>query len=189
MRRWFNHFITPIHRRTSGSSRLSKQGSDDSEITFFVRPLHMKFQFLHPYTLKICLKMHVGVLKYLTFRYINTCFNTSLRFYTLIFQQGAHTPPLKTAYVIYPYGLCIVCIYRFIFMFSLLLIMSKESSKLPYKKGDYQAIMCGTGKFYGLQVRAYTASSYMYIHSKYPNFKKIQYISKSISISSILIRM
>ena len=40
------------------------------------------------------------------------------------------------------------------------------------KKGDYQAIICGTGKFYGLQVRAYTASSYMYIHSKYPNFKK-----------------
>ena len=135
MPRWFNHFIPRIHLRTSGGSILSKQGADDSEITFFVTPLHIKFQFLHPYTLKIlCLKMHVGVLKYLTFSYINTCFNTSLRFYTLIFQQGAHTPPLKTAYAIYPYRLCIVCIYRFIFMFSLLLIMSEESSKLPCKK-------------------------------------------------------
>ena len=115
MPRWFNHFIPRIHLRTSGGSILSKQGADDSEITFFVRPLHIKFQFLHPYTLKICLKMHVGVLKYLTFSYINTCFNTSLTH--LFFNRGPIPHPLK---LLMPSTLIDFALFVFIDLFSCL---------------------------------------------------------------------
>ena len=37
----------------SGDSRLSIQGGHDSKITFIVKPLHFKLDFLHLHTLKI----------------------------------------------------------------------------------------------------------------------------------------
>ena len=49
----------------SGDSRLSIQGGHYSKITFIVRPLHITLHFLHLYTLKIGLKLHVCVLKLL----------------------------------------------------------------------------------------------------------------------------
>ena len=41
------------------------RGGHDSKITFIVRPLYYKLDFLHFHTLKISLKIHVGVLKIL----------------------------------------------------------------------------------------------------------------------------
>ena len=41
------------------------RGGHASKVTFIVRPLSIKLHFLHLYMLKICLKMHVKVLKLL----------------------------------------------------------------------------------------------------------------------------
>ena len=56
----FSNSQTPV---ISGDSRLSTQGGHDSKITFIVRPLYNKLDFLHLHTLKIGLKLHVCVLK------------------------------------------------------------------------------------------------------------------------------
>ena len=65
------------------------------KITFIVRPLHIK---LHLDTLRICLKMHVSVLKILGLAIPMHTSPFPQDFPQLIFQQGASAPQLKTAY-------------------------------------------------------------------------------------------
>ena len=74
--------------RSNGNSRLSIQGGHYSEITFIVRPLHIKLHFLHLYTFKICLKLHVCMLKILGLAMPIHMSTFHQDFPQLTFQQG-----------------------------------------------------------------------------------------------------
>ena len=73
-------------------------GAHDSKITFSIRPLHI-VTLLHLYTLKICLKIHVYLLKITWFSNANVYFDI---FYHILLIHRKPVPsqvPLKTAYV------------------------------------------------------------------------------------------
>ena len=80
----------------SGDSRFSMQGGPYSKITFIVRPLHITLHFLHLYTLKIGLKLHICVLKILDLAMPMHMSTFHQDFPQLIFHQGA---PLKSPMV------------------------------------------------------------------------------------------
>ena len=73
------------------------RGGHYSKITFIVRPLHISLHFLHLYTLKIGLKLHVCVLKIPVLINVNVYVNISSRFSPINFSPGA-TAPLKIPY-------------------------------------------------------------------------------------------
>ena len=64
-------------------------------VTFIVRPLHITLHFLHLYTLKIGLNIHVCVLKILDLAIPMHMSIFHQDFPQLIFHQGGHGPPLK----------------------------------------------------------------------------------------------
>ena len=73
------------------------RGDHYSKVTFIVRPLHIKLHFLHLYTLKIGLKLHVYALKIFWLSNANALCHISSRFSTTYFSTGGDGP-LEIAY-------------------------------------------------------------------------------------------
>ena len=82
------------------------RGGHYSKITFIVRPLHITVNFLHLYTLKIDLKLHVCVLKIFGLAMPMHMSTFHQDFPQLILHQGGPWPPLKS-----PMSVCMcVCV-------------------------------------------------------------------------------
>ena len=81
------------------------KGGHYSKITFIVRPLHITLHFLHLYTLKIGLKLHVCVLKILGLVMPMHMSTFHQDFPQLIFYQGGRGPPCPPPSLKIAYGL------------------------------------------------------------------------------------
>ena len=84
-----------IYTYTSDDSRLSIRGHY-SKINFIVRPLYIKLHFLHLYTIKIGLKLHVCMLKILGLAMPIRMSTFHQDFPQLIFNRGAVVPLAPT---------------------------------------------------------------------------------------------